>query len=274
MNEQNRDLWYSFLPGGLFVGLMWYVFLLARFFEVSLTQLGLYPLRLPGLVGVITAPLIHGNLMHLLSNSFPLLILPAIVLISYPRVAFRVFGGSYLLTGLGVWLFSRPAFHVGASGIVYALASFLFFSGVFRRDRGSVALSLIIIFLYGTMLYGLFPSEERISWESHLIGGIVGMIMAFVYRHVDRPTEEPELEEEEEEETWIPYQLGTQPPVVALEKKEPDQLEEESKESAGLLDPELPKPYLDNFPVPTVRYIYLPRKEPDQDAGEEEKGKD
>jgi membrane associated rhomboid family serine protease len=276
MHDDHRDVRYSFLPGTLFVGLMWYVFGLAQFFEANLTTLGLYPRRVSGLLGIITTPLIHGDLMHLLSNSFPLLLLPAIMLISYPRLSVRVFVWTYLLTGLGVWFFSRPAYHVGASGIVYGLASFVFFSGVFRRDRGAVALSLIIIFLYGSMIYGLFPSEERISWESHVIGGVIGMVLAFWYRHVDRPEPEPEVEEEEEEETWIPYQLG------ALESGPVQHPLPENQTSAGTdqgadpalatADPDQPDHPLPDEPDPKIRYIYVPRNTPEERGkqGEEE----
>jgi membrane associated rhomboid family serine protease len=274
MHEEPRDLRYSFLPGGLFVGLMWYVFLLARYFEANLTPLGLYPRRVSGLLGILTTPLIHGDLMHLLSNSFPLLILPAIILISYPRLSGRVFFWTYLLTGLGVWVFSRPAYHVGASGIVYGLASFVFFSGVFRRDRGAVALSLIIIFLYGSMIYGLFPTEERISWEAHAVGGVVGMVLAFVYRHVDRPEPEPEPVEDEEEETWIPYQLGTEkvaPVPEATPESEARAALAEKTDAAGPADPGKPNTSPDNAPGPALRYIYLPRNKPDADSNREEK---
>jgi membrane associated rhomboid family serine protease len=277
MRQENVGMWYSFLPGGLFVGLMWYVFLLARFFDVSLTSLGLYPLRLVGMAGIISSPLIHGDLMHLLSNSFPLILLPAIVLISYPRVAFRVFVGVYLFSGLGVWFFSRPAYHVGASGLVYGLASFVFFSGVFRRDRGSVALSLIIIFLYGSMLYGLFPTEERISWESHVIGGVVGMLFAFAFRNVDRPAEEQEVEEQEEE-TWIPYQMGMEeeqtrgsgpPAAEKATQEEADQLPLQAHEN------QQQTPVPDYFPFPAFRDVNVPEEKAGQGPGEEqEKGKE
>ena len=274
MNEEPRDLRYSFLPGALFVGLMWYVFLLAEYFEANLTPLGLYPRRVFGLLGILTTPLIHGDLMHLLSNSFPLLILPAIILISYPRLSVRIFVWTYLLTGLGVWIFSRPAYHVGASGIVYGLVSFVFFSGVFRRDRGAVALSLIIIFLYGSMLYGLFPSEERISWESHAIGGVMGMVLAFWYRNVDLPEPEPELVEDEEEETWIPYQLGTE---ETLPLRDSSAEVSTSAEPGPEADPapappeqESPQAPIDNYPVPSVRYVYVPRERPAENGGEEQ----
>lgn len=275
MHEESRDVRYSFLPGALFVGLMWYVFVLSRFFEVDLTRLGLYPRQLSGLPGIITTPLIHGDLMHLLSNSFPLLILPAIILISYPRLSVRVFVWTYLVSGLAVWFFSRPAYHIGASGIVYGLASFVFFSGVFRRDRGAVAFSLIIIFLYGSMIYGLFPTEERISWEAHVSGGVIGMVLAFWYRHLDRPEPEPEPVEEEDEETWIPYQLGAQetvpvkdPPAEVRASAEPDEAAAPAPASSDGDKPDAPP---EGFPVPTIRYIYVPREKPEE-RGEQDEG--
>lgn len=270
---------YSFLPGVLFVALMWYIFILAYIFEADLATLGLYPRKLSGLPGILATPLIHSDLPHLLSNSFPLLILPAIILFSYPSLALRVFVGLYFFTGFFTWFLARPAFHIGASGVVYGLASFVFFSGVFRRDRGAVALSFIIIFLYGGMIYGVFPTEERVSWESHLIGGMCGMVFAFIYRNVDRPAQEPELEELEEEETWIPYQIGaekTDPAEEAPAEVQPvkvqkgDDWEEQPKNTPATPTAE-ESATIDASRIGAVKYTYIPRDNPDADAQEEKK---
>ncbi|MEO1256087.1 MAG: rhomboid family intramembrane serine protease, partial [Bacteroidota bacterium] len=89
---------------------------------------------------------------------------------------------SYVFTNLLVWIFGRPFYHIGASGLIYALASFLVFYGLFRRNFKSVIISIVVIFFYGGMAYGLFSFDDRISWESHLMGAIVGLVSAFSFR--------------------------------------------------------------------------------------------
>lgn len=185
VQEEGQRLRRSFLPGLLFVGLMWLVFVPSFFLDLDLGQYGLYPRKPDGLLGIITAPLLHADWGHLLSNSFPLVFLSAILFYNYPLSSGRIAALLYVLSGLLAWFMARPAYHIGASGVVYALASFVFFSGMFRRDRTSVIFSLIIAFLYGGMLYGIFPTEGRISWESHLAGGIAGFFLAFFFRNTD-----------------------------------------------------------------------------------------
>jgi membrane associated rhomboid family serine protease len=197
--EEGRRLWRSFLPGVLFTGLMWLVFVPAFFLDLDLGEWGLYPRRLEGLRGILTAPLLHADWAHLLSNTFPLLLLSGIVFFMFPKAAGRLTAGLYLASGLLAWLMARPAYHIGASGVVYALASLIFFTGMFRHERTAVAFSLVIAFLYGSMLYGIFPSEGRISWESHLAGGVAGFIWAFIYRKTDVPPPVPKPLPEPEE---------------------------------------------------------------------------
>ena len=175
---------------------MWLVFVPSFFLDLELGQYGLYPRHFSGLIGVFTAPLLHADWAHLLSNTFPLILLSAILFYNYPLSSGRIAVILYVFSGLLAWIMARPGYHVGASGIVYSLASFVFFSGMFRRDRTSVIFSVIIVFLYGGMLYGIFPSEirARVSWESHLAGGIVGMVAAFLFRNTDLPPELPKVE--------------------------------------------------------------------------------
>ncbi|KAA9325037.1 rhomboid family intramembrane serine protease [Adhaeribacter soli] len=209
IQEESNRLRRSFLPGLLFAGLMWLVFVPAFFLDLDLGSYGLYPRRLHGLLGVLTAPFLHGDWAHLLSNTFSLILLSAIMVFMFPLSSGRIWVCLFFSTGILAWLMARPAYHIGASGIVYSLASFIFFGGMFRRDRSAVAYSLVISFLYGSMLYGIFPTEERVSWESHLAGGIAGLIFAFVFRHTDVVPAEPELAPEPEEPEAI-----TQPPHI------------------------------------------------------------
>ena len=143
---------------------------------------GLYPRKLSGLQGILFSPLIHGDYKHIIANSFPLLVLGTGLFYFYREVAFRVFILSYFMTGLYVWIAARESYHIGASGLIYSLVGFLFLSGILRKHLGLMAISLIIVFQYGSMIWGIFPMEERVSWESHLLGLVAGMTWAVVYR--------------------------------------------------------------------------------------------
>lgn len=193
--QEDKDrLRRSFLPGLLFAGLMWLVFVPAFFLDLDLGEYGLYPRRSYGLLGILTAPLLHADWAHLLSNTFPLILLSPMVFYMFPKKSGRIMLLLYLASGSLAWLMARPGYHIGASGIVYALASFIFFSGMFRHDRNSVMFSMVIFFLYGSMIYGIFPSEGRVSWESHLAGGIAGLFLSFFFRRTELPAPEPKPE--------------------------------------------------------------------------------
>lgn len=145
---------------------------------------GILPRTLKGSIGIITGPLIHGDLVHLISNSLPLLILGLGLFYFYHRIALEVFIWIYLTTGFWVWVIGREAYHIGASGIVYGLMMFIFWGGVLRKNPRSLAISMIIFFLYGYMIYGLFPGDENVSWESHLMGSIAGIFLAIYFKKV------------------------------------------------------------------------------------------
>lgn len=181
LQEENNLFAYSFLPGTLFVALLWLISLLSYLTGIDLVWLGIQPRHFYGLIGVITGPLIHSDLLHLLSNSFPLVLLSGFILFLHRKVAVRVMVLVYLLSGLLTWFIGRPAFHIGASGVVYGLAGFLLFNGFLRQNRGAMAVSLAILFLYSGLFYGLLPTEERISWEGHVAGFFAGLVAAVVY---------------------------------------------------------------------------------------------
>ncbi|MCU0461809.1 MAG: rhomboid family intramembrane serine protease [Bacteroidales bacterium] len=189
-----KKLFLSILIPGIFVALMWLVKAVEVLFDLDLTKLGIYPLQLKGLIGIFTSPFIHSDLKHLFNNSLPLFFLSVALFFFYSEVAIKVFSWTYLLTGLLVWLGGREAWHIGASGIVYGLASFLFFSGIIRRYFRLVALSLLIVFLYGEMVWGVFPGVygQSVSWESHMLGVFSGIVLAVLYRKEgpQRPVQE------------------------------------------------------------------------------------
>lgn len=184
MESQDRMLFRrSWLFAGGFTLLLWLVRAVEWGTATSFGGLGIFPRQVSGMVGILTAPLVHGDFIHLLSNTLPMLLLLMAVFYFYPKIALQVFVGIYLITGFWVWIAAREAYHIGASGLVYGLATFLFFSGVFRRDTRSVAVALTIVFLYSGMLQGLLPGPDpSISWESHLLGAAAGIFCSFCYR--------------------------------------------------------------------------------------------
>lgn len=174
-----------------FVALLWVIHAVQVMLGIDLGYLGLYPREIFGLRGIVTAPLLHGDWGHLLSNSVPLLMMGIMILFFYRRVAMGAFTMIYLLTGILVWIFGRPVFHIGASGLVYGFVAFVFWSGIFRRNLKSIVLSLIVVFYYGSMFLGILPGQEGISWESHLLGAVAGIIAAFWYKNTIEEDERP-----------------------------------------------------------------------------------
>ncbi len=182
-----------------FIALLWLIQIVQFIFHISFVRLGLLPRTLTGLLGIITAPLIHAGFGHLFSNTIPLLFLGTGILYFYPKSGVKVFVLVYLVPGIFVWLLARSAYHIGASGMVYGLVTFLFFSGIIRRDTRSIALALIVTFLYGSIIWGVIPQNDGISWEYHLFGSLTGIYCAFIYRKSD-PYKIYEWEDEDEEE--------------------------------------------------------------------------
>lgn len=155
---------------------------------VDFGQFGIVPRSPEGARGILFAPLLHGDFTHLISNSVPLVVLGTGLLYLYRRVSWWVVLIVYVLGGAGVWLFARPAsVHIGASGLIYGFAAFIFFSGLLRRDPPSIALALVVTFLYGGMVWGVLPLEPGVSFEAHLSGALAGILCAFLFRNAARP---------------------------------------------------------------------------------------
>ena len=188
-----------------FVCFIWIIHLLQAITGIDLVRLGVSPRDIDGLPGILTGPMIHGSWEHLFFNSVSFMIMGAIMFWFYPSIALRSIIWMYLLSGLGIWLIGQPhSYHIGASGVVYGMVSFVFWSGVFRRNVKSIVLALIVLVLYAGFFEGIIPGKEGISWEGHLMGGISGIIIAFLYRKAIETDEvEPELEEEEEEKKFL-----------------------------------------------------------------------
>ncbi len=209
MTINNRQEFGSFkksvLTPLLFVVLIINIQIIQWAFSLSLVFLGVLPRNLTGLKGILFAPLIHAGFYHVLSNSVPLFILGTAVKYFYPRASDKVFVFIYFLPNILVWLFARQAYHIGSSGIVYGLGSFLFFSGVFRKDKTSIAVALIVVFLYGGLVWGIFPIKRDISFESHFFGMLIGALIAFLFKDYDRKPVEKDGEDWDRRKLKISY---------------------------------------------------------------------
>lgn len=199
-NEQKILLRHLAVPSMMVVG-MWLVFGAEWLTGMDFAFLGILPRKLPGLAGIILAPFIHGDLGHITSNSIPIFVLSAGLFIFYPKISGQILSVLWVGTGIWVWIAARNSYHIGASGLVYALIFFLFFSGVFRKESQSMAIALIVALLYGSAVWGLLPIQEGVSWESHLYGACVGAIVAFFYRKTGPARKKYEWEDEPEDQT-------------------------------------------------------------------------
>ncbi len=176
-----------------------------------------YPRSKEGIIGIFLSAWLHGDWLHLGSNTVAFIMLGSGLFVLYPALSEKILWINFFFTGVGVWLFARSAYHIGASGWIYSLASFLFFSGIFRRDRRSLLISFTIMFVYAGMLETIFPSEktisENISWESHLIGGIVGAFMAFSFR---KEMADNSIEEQNKMTNYIDTNQNYQEGIIPL----------------------------------------------------------
>jgi membrane associated rhomboid family serine protease len=197
------------------IGILWAVFIIDAAFGLRLARFGLRPGSVPGLLGIVTAPLLHGNVPHLLSNTIPLLVSLTATLYLYPASSVRVIPLVWLGSGAIAWFIGQsPSLHVGASGLIYGLLAYVFVGGILRRDLRSVSVSLMVGFLYGSMVWGVLPLRAGMSWEMHLSGAVTGLLLAFVFRRWDRvPLVRYEWEDDEKVPEWYPESPGdeTQP---------------------------------------------------------------
>ncbi len=166
----------------LFVGLLWLIKGIEIFFRLDFSAFGIVPRTAIGLLGIITGPLIHISLVHLFSNSVPLLILGILTFNFYRNIAFEIFFWIYLVSGLCVWIVGDNASHIGASGLIYGFASFIFFSGLFRAQFKALVLAIVVALVYGSIAGGMFPGQAGVSWQSHFYGAMAGGLCAYFYR--------------------------------------------------------------------------------------------
>lgn len=186
--DRDRDNFHLALRITLgFLALLWLVQLSNWALDLDPGDFGIRPRMWAGLPGILLAPLQHGGFAHLIANSVPLLVLGTAMLYLYPKSALRVLPAVYFGPGVAVWLFARGSVHIGASGIVYGLISYILVAGVIRRDRRAIAASLLVTFLYGAAIWGVLPIQRGVSWETHLAGAVIGLVMAIALRRLDMP---------------------------------------------------------------------------------------
>lgn len=172
----------------LFVLAIWFVFWYQVRIDSGIRHFGIYPQKIEGLLGIVTSPFIHSDLEHLYNNSIPLFVLTVALFFFYKNIAWKILIYGILLSGFLTWLIGKSGNHIGASGLIYVLVSFIFFKGIFAKYYRLIALSLITIFLYGSMIWYVFPIKDGMSWEGHLSGLITGLFFALIFRkHVAKP---------------------------------------------------------------------------------------
>lgn len=200
----------------LFVVVFFLVRLIDAGFHLDLWRYGVYPRHADGLKGILCSPFIHGDFKHLANNSVTFIVLGTALFFFYRKISFQVFILNYLLSGFILWAIGRESLHIGASGVIYGMAAFLFLSGIFRRDIRLLTISLVVTFLYGSLIWGLLPIDPRMSWDGHLAGALSGVLLALWYKNQglpriqsqwDEETDPEEDDGEEQDQYWkIPEQ--------------------------------------------------------------------
>lgn len=275
MKPEVKSIAKSFVPGTLFV----LVISLIKYYEVtqqvSFSTYGVFPRSLDALTGIFTFPLIHKDYDHLFSNAVPLFVLTAMLYYFYKDMASRVFLFLWIIGGTWLWMGGRPSYHIGASGLVYGLASFIFFSGIWRKWRSMLAVSMIVVFLYGGMIWGIFPWFKDTSWEGHLFGGLAGLLLSWVYRH--NPPQRPKFAWEEDEDDLKMDQFENLK-IDPLDNEQTDEaLMSGGKFEVAMVRDEMNEDAPKTEPSPQILYTYveknpklnLPSQEPRQDDTDE-----
>jgi len=196
--NNNNQLYFSksmLIIPILYILVIWMLYFIEIKFGYNFNKYGVYPREFKGLRGVFFSHFIHSNTKHLFNNSIPLFVLLLSVFMFYKEVALKVLVYGALLTGFLTWIIARESYHIGASGVVYLLFSFVFFSGILKKHFRLVALSLIVIFLYGSMIWYVLPIKDGMSWEGHLSGFVIGLVLAFLYKNKGIKKTEPYFEE-------------------------------------------------------------------------------
>ena len=198
MVEEKSIFWRNICIVFSLISVLWVVFILQFLSLINTAPYGNWPQHVEGLKGIIFSPFIHGSFEHLVSNTLPILVLLTVLLNAYPRLALPVLVFIHVASGTMVWLLApEHGVHIGISGIIYGIAGFLVASGIFRKDRTAVLISIFVVLLYGGMVAGFVPTQG-VSWQSHLYGAMSGIFIAYLVRNKDTPaSQETETQEVE-----------------------------------------------------------------------------
>lgn len=233
--EEKKRLFTGIYFALIIVAMMWLVKAVELIAGISFATFGVLPLKLKGLSGVLLSPLIHADIGHLTANSAPMFFLTAALFYYYRKNAIKILTALWILTGIWVWLFARGnSYHIGASGVVYGLAAFHLTGGIIRKEPRLMAFSMLVIFLYGSMVWGFFPDffpKKNISWESHLMGAIAGVILGIYYRKTGPQAKVYDWDDEEDDE--LENELEVKVKDYGQSRNEQ---QETSTETAGLKD--------------------------------------
>ena len=200
MAEEKKRFIYSMVFPAFFLFLIWAVKLFEMAMDISFVEGGVYPRSISGLKGILFSPLIHGDWKHLVDNSTPVFLLSLALFYFYRDIAYRIWVLIYFISGLLLWGIGRQAYHIGSSGLIYGLAAFLFISGILKKVRSLMAISLLVVFWYGSLVWGLLPFDYQISFEAHLTGAVSGIFLSVFYRKQGPEPDISKLEDEPEEE--------------------------------------------------------------------------
>jgi membrane associated rhomboid family serine protease len=200
--DERKKVFHSLIFPSVLLAIIWLIKLAETLLKIDFSDFGIYPQHIEGLRGILFAPLLHSGFAHLSANSVPLFVLTAGLFYFYDKIAPMIFSLLWLVTGFWVWVFAKDTgIHIGASGVVYALAAFHFTGGLLRKEPRMMAFSLLVVFLYGGLIWGIIPNfmpEKNISWESHILGLLAGVILAFFYRNNGPRKKEYSWDEEED----------------------------------------------------------------------------
>ncbi len=219
-DPERYDFLASIATGLLFVVPLLVVKWLEFKFDWNISKYGLYPRSIEGLVGIFTFPFLHADVSHLLSNTSSLFILVSMIRYFFPDLLWRITPVIFLVSGIGTWAIGREAYHIGASGMVYGYGFAIFAAGIFSKNWRLLALSFLMVFLYGSMFWGVFPMEEKISWEGHLSGAIGGILSIFMFK--SRLPPPPIVFEEDDEEDSNNSNVAIMPELPKIKKNTTD----------------------------------------------------
>jgi membrane associated rhomboid family serine protease len=189
----------------LFVILIWLIFWVEFRFNVDLKSFGIQPRKLEGISGIIFSPFLHSSLEHLFNNSIPLFLLSSAIFFFYRNISWKIIFLGIFLSGLLTWIIGRDSTHIGASGLIYVLISFIFFKGIISKNFNLMALSLIVVFIYGGTIWYVFPIKNNMSWEGHLSGFMIGVLLALLFKKNNPVNKVYKWENEDYDNTDDPF---------------------------------------------------------------------